>query len=223
MRTTWMIVGLCMLLAAGCRPAAIEVNAAFERSPGLAAEDRILVENNDAGRVTTVTRQGDGTFLVGMRVSQPFANVLTTNSRCYVIEDPQRPESRALEIRTARKGGTRLAQGETMEGIAPEQDLVTRFGEELAKGLESLERRLHDYRHDLEGLPENDAYRDFKKSLRNWMAEMAQAGNDARQQFEDTWLPRIQRQLDELKKQFEQKQGDKPKTPPENVDRPLRI
>ncbi|RJQ76824.1 MAG: hypothetical protein C4519_13985 [Desulfobacteraceae bacterium] len=194
-RLFWILV---IALLAGCRSESMGINVDFGRPSGLAEGDRVLFEKNEAGHVRAIQPESDGRSVIGLSVDRSFSHALTQDSSFYVIKDPVRTGSKAVDIRLNRTGGPSLSEGATVDGVSPEEEKGSAWGREVEKGFQFLERRLQKYGHDLRELPESAEYRRLKKTLREWAAEMERAGEKTRVKIEKHWLPRIRQELEAI-------------------------
>ena len=87
----------------------IVVNVNFDRLSGLEKDDRVLFENNTAGRVQSVHYNADGTYTVQVMIEEGFVSAATEYAQFQVIEDPDRHGRKGIEMRLSRKGGAPLA------------------------------------------------------------------------------------------------------------------
>lgn len=209
---------LCGVL--DCRPDAVEINVRFARISGLAKGDRVLFEKTAAGSVESIQYTPDGSFVVGVRVNGGFADALTEYSQFYLIQDPARPDRKAVEIRLTRQGGRLLSDGASVAGITESEEMVSQWQKTLEEGLHFFEKQIEKYGQDIEKIPESEEYQQLKRSLKDWAAEMEAAGQDARERLEKQWLPQIEKQLEEFRKWLRE-QGREKKIKPleEEVER----
>lgn len=200
---TWVGLFLTALVLTACKTDTIHLDVHFNRLSGLAEGDRVLYDGNPAGSVATVTYQKDGTYRVGIDVDDGYAEALTEHSRFYTAADPVRSGSMAVIIEVDERGGRRLKDGATVEGNAPPGGIFSQWLEEMQKGLNYLQKQFDQFGRDVQGIPESDAYQRLKRSLEAWAREMERASEETRAKIENEWLPRIQKELDELRKQLE--------------------
>lgn len=222
MTIKWFSWVILIGLLAACQPDVLGINVNFDRWSGLTEGDRVLFEKNEAGRVRTIEYKSDGKHSVGLDVRRDFSHALTDHSLFYVIDDPLRSGSKAVDIRISRKGGVPLKDGATVDGVPPAGEMASQWREGLESALQQMERRLQEYGRNLEELPESDAYRHLKQTLREWAAEMEQTGKDAREEFEHRWLPRVRRQLEDLKKWLRDHGGRQERAPSQSPGGSIR-
>ncbi len=197
-----LFIGAVVLLANACRSDTIQINARFDHLAGLASGDRVLFERNPAGKVESVHYTQDGVYDVRLKVDKGFANALTQYSEFHLIDDRQRAGHKAIEIRLARQGGTPLPDGASVTGIGPPPDLGAGFQKDLEAGFEFFKKQVQRFRRDLQGLPESKEYQRLKKSLADLADEIVRSERKARQKIKEKWLPKIEQELDELRRRL---------------------
>jgi hypothetical protein len=191
------------LMLVACGPDAIRIDVDFNRLSGLAEGDRVLFQDNPAGTVTSIAYRKDGTYQVGIEVDNGYEKALTEYSRFYTAADPTRSGSRVVIIELTRSGGRLLQDGASVKGMNSPDSAFSQWRREVEKGLGYLQELFDKFGRDVKGIPESDAYRQLKRSLEEWAREMERAGEQARDRIEREWLPRIRRELDELRKELE--------------------
>jgi len=198
----WVGMLAFTLFLAGCWQDTIHIGVNFNHLSGLAKDDRVLFEENPAGKVAAIEYLPEGTYRVALEVDEGYAHALTEHSRFYVAGDPGRQGHQAIVIDLVATGGRRLEDGATVNGETGPHDVFAHWKREMETGLQFLQEQIEKFSRDVQGIPESDAYKQLKRSLQDWAAEMERAGEGARDKIEREWLPRIQRELDALKEQF---------------------
>jgi predicted nuclease with TOPRIM domain len=67
-----------------------------------------------------------------------------------------------------------------------------------------LKEQMDKFGRDLQTFPESQEYKDLKKSLEELAAEIERKEKQTREQIKREWLPKIQRELDELRQRLKQ-------------------
>lgn len=198
----WGWIFLAVLVLVACEPDTIHIDIQFSRLSGLAEGDRVLFEGNPAGKVESITYQQDGTYRVGIEVDSGYEKALTEHSRFYSVADPVRTGSKAVIIELARSDGRLLQDGASVEGAELPDGIFSQWHKEMEKGLDYLRKQFDQFGRDVQGIPESEAYQQLKRSLEEWAREMERAEEETRNKIEREWLPRIRRELDELREQL---------------------
>jgi hypothetical protein len=196
--TVWMIIGVVLTMA-GCWFGSIEVHVYYTRAPGVTQGERVLFEQKQVGRIEDVRYEAAGRYRTTLAVKRTFGNALTEYSQFFIIDDPERSGSKAVEIRLTRSGGVPLADGASVNGASLFDEMAAQWTKELEKGLQFLEKQLREYGRAIEGIPDSEEYRQLMRSLQEWAEEMARSSEDARQKVEKKWLPLIEKQVEALR------------------------
>ena len=111
----WINLGFTILILvailAACRSDGITLNVTYDHLTGLAPQDRVLSGSDRAGTVKSVGFLKDGTHVVGLKIDKAFESAATDASVFFVVDDPERPGSKAIVIRTQQSGGAPLVDG----------------------------------------------------------------------------------------------------------------
>lgn len=195
--------GMTVLLLFACRPQDIAITVRFERLSGLAANDRVLFENNAAGEVQAIRYNGNGSYAVAVRIDGGFANAVTEYARFEMHDDAGRPNRKAIVIVLTRQGGTPLADGAVVDGYSPPELFGERFNQDLREGFDAFKKQLESLADDFKQIPESDAFQDLKRSMGELADELSQTEKSVRRKLKNEWLPRIEQELEALKKRLE--------------------
>lgn len=219
-----VIIGCLVIGVMACQSGGVHINATYGRLSGVALEDRVLFQNNVAGSVAAIQLTDEGTYILKLEIDKGFANALTEYSQFLIIADPQRDGRKAVDIRLSRQGGKILADGTTVQGVAPVDLLSERLQRDLATGFDFILSQIDKFSRDVQKIPDSDAYQSLKQSMEALAAEIQRAEKEAREQVKEEWLPQLERHLDDLRRQL-QKLGREDELQPleERVERIRRI
>ena len=208
----------------GCRSHEIRLYVTFDHLSGLVGEDRVIFEGNQIGSVQAVSYNSDGRYTVQVGIDKGFMHAVTQYSNFSIIEDPQRSDHKAVSVFLTKQGGTPLESGTTVAGVPAEGDLFARLQKDLESGFSFFKEQIEEFERDVQQYPESEEYNNLKKSLEDLTAEIQQKEKQARKRIKREWLPRIQRELDELREKLKQYGREKEVEPLEKeVDRIRRI
>ena len=200
----FMIFVLFAIFTIACRSNAILIHVTFEELSGLEKSDRVLFQENPAGHVDDIHFNQDGSYTVLLKIEKGFSNAATEYSQFYLIDDPAHKGRKGIKIQLDQEGGTPLASGSAVVGVSPEKDLATRLQEDLEAGIGYIIDRMDQFNREIEAFPDSREYQDIKKSLEDLAAEIGRKEAQAREKVKREWLPKIQRELDELRKRLKQ-------------------
>ncbi len=203
-RYLWVLFVCLMLPLGACRSSSIEINVRYDRISGLTADNRVMFEGSDAGAVESIQYTREGAYVVQLSVDKGFANALTEHARFFIIEDPNRAGDKAVEIRHLHSGGRLLTSGASVSGAYDIDDLSRQLQKDIESGVRFFKQALEDFGRDINEFAESEEYRNLKRSLEGLAEELAHKGKAARETVKRQWLPRIQRELEELRKRLKQ-------------------
>ena len=219
-----ILAGLIIILMISCKPQQIRIDIMFDQINGLAGQDRVLFQGNQAGRVTDVRYNTDGRYTVQVAIDKGFANAVTQYSLFEIVDDPDHDDHKAVAIRITRTGGAPLASGTTVQGESIGTDLGRRLQEDLRDGFSFFKEQIDKFTRDMEKYPESEEYQRLKKSLDDLAAEIGNKEKEVRERIKREWLPRIQRELDDLRERLKRSGREEELKPLDReVDRIRRI
>lgn len=202
---TIMIFTLAAVVLVACSTSSdFLVNISFKDLSGLEKDDRVLFENNAAGRVKSVRFNEDGSYTVQVEIDEGFIMAATEYTQFSVADDPERQGHKSVRIQLNRQGGTPLEDGSSVVGVSSDEDLAAKIQKELEAGLGFLMEKMEAFGRDMQSIPESREYKELKKSLEELAAEIERKEKHAREKVKRQWLPKIQRELDELRERLKQ-------------------
>ncbi len=204
---------ILLLIFGGCRSDDMRLQVSFDRIAGLKEGDRVLFQNQDAGTVRAIEYQKDGSYSVAIAVKEEFSPKLTEHSQFNLVEAPGQEKKWAIEIRQLREGGQPLADGASVTGVDPLDSALSRWRRSMEKGFQFLQEQMDRFGRDLQQFPDSEEYRNLKKMLDAWAADIDRAGQDTRKKLEEQWLPRIQKELERLRKKLREQGREKEMEP----------
>ena len=194
---------LVLFFLVGCRSQALEVDVHFEHLTGLAPGDRVVFESNEAGHVDAIQFNKDGSYQVRLNIDRGFTHAATEQTRFRVVDDAARAGHKAVEMVLHGREGQPLADGARVEGDEALPSLEDQLNRGLEEGFALLKEQIERFSEDLQDLPQSDTFKQMKKSLSDLADEIVRAEKQARQKIKEQWLPRIERELQELKRRLE--------------------
>lgn len=216
---------VCMALLSGaCRSTNIEINVLYDRIAGLVVDDRVMFDGRGAGVVESIEYARDGTYAVQLSVDKGFSSALTEHAQFFIVDDPERAGGKAVEIRLLRSGGRLLSSGASVQGAYSAFDVSRKLQKDIESGVLYFKGALEKFGRDIQTFAESKEYHDLKRSLEGLAEEMARKEKAARETVKRQWLPKIQRELDDLRKRLKQLGRENEMAPlEEQVERLRRI
>ena len=204
--TRWIIVLFtCLIVPMGaCRDSSIEINVRYDQVHGLTVDRRVVFQGRPTGVVESIEYTREGSYVVTLAIDKAFSDILTEHARFYIVDDPDTSDEKAVEIRNEASGGDRLASGSIVTGSHATVDLSEKLQKDIESGLQIFKEALDEIRRDIHEFPESKEYQDLKRSMEGLARELMQKERGVREKFKRKWLPRIQRELDDLRERLKQ-------------------
>ena len=197
------LVGLFLVLSvAACRTDFVDIAVSFDSPDGLQREDRVLFEDNPAGKIEKIEYRSDGTYLVHLKIDREFSKALTEYAQFQIISDPGQPGHKAVEIDLIRTGGKRLPDGAVVKGTARRPLLSPLLEKDLEAGLKFIREQIDRLAREIRQIPESEAYQQLKKTLSDLADEISRSEEKTRQKLKKEWLPQIEKDLEALKRRM---------------------
>lgn len=197
------------IIGLGCEAENLNLTIKFDHIDGLKANDGVIFEENQIGRVDNVTYTKEGDYLVDVMIYKTYMNAATEHARFFIVSDPQNSEQRVVEMIQILKGGKPLQNNSVLEGSSQSSAIIERLGKDLTKGMESFRKEFNEFSEELKKIPDSQAYKKLEDELDNLYDQMKQSGKDVKETIQKEILPRLEEELENLKKRFHEKgQGD---------------
>jgi paraquat-inducible protein B len=204
-----LILMIVSIIGLGCEAENLNLTIKFDQIDGLKANDGVIFEENQIGRVDNVTYTKEGDYLVDVMIYKTYMNAATEHARFFIVSDPQNSEQRVVEMIQILKGGKPLQNNSVLEGSSQSSAIIERLGKDLTKGMESFRKEFNEFSEELKKIPDSQAYKKLEDELDNLYDQMKQSGKDVKETIQKEILPRLEEELENLKKRFHEKgQGD---------------
>jgi paraquat-inducible protein B len=189
---------ICSLIWS-CGQGDLQLTIRFARVDGLTTGDRVILDESAAGQVTKVAYENSGDFSVKVAIAPEFSASATQNSRFTIVDDPGRPERKAVAIILLAPGGTPLADDAVVEGSTAASVLLEKWQKGLDQGVEALARQLQDLTSALQDVPLQEAVDEMKNTLADLHRTMVEAEEATREKIRRDILPQLQREIERLR------------------------
>jgi len=204
-----LILMIVSIIGLGCEAENLNLTIKFDHIDGLKANDGVIFEENQIGRVDNVTYTKEGNYLVDVMIYKTYMNAATEHARFFIVSDPKNSEQRVVEMIQILKGGKPLQNNSVLEGSIRSSAIIERLGKDLTKGMESFRKEFNEFSEELKKIPDSEAYKKLEDELNNLYDQMKQSGKEVNETIQKEILPRLEEELENLKKRFHEKgQGD---------------
>lgn len=196
----FLVLSVTTPAQSGTRPLQLIVD--FTTSKGLEVGHPVRSARERIGTVTFVGFGERDTVEVRLRIDPEHRETVRERST-FVIVAPEGGD-RFIEYYVLDPSSPPARDGARVEGAFSVAEVWLRRGrlssEELSR---ALERGMEDFRENLESLRRSREWKKLRKELARLAAQMQAAGEDLARLFEQQ-LPRLQRELEELRRKTEE-------------------
>lgn len=176
-----LLLVTCIALIS-CSLRDLSLIAQFNEIDSLKAGDRILFQNHSIGKVSKISRNDQGHYLLKLNIDAEHKNQLTVYSIFYIDKDPERPTREAVFTEQTKPDGTPLTDNSVIVGLEnppvlrhmledfnrKTEELASKLAEKLAQARRSYEGQSKELNRQVENaLAEIDRQlREFEKTVR---------------------------------------------------------
>ena len=174
----------------------------YDRDEGLKQDDPVLWNQQEIGKVHSVTQNPQGRIAVGLRIGRDFREKVTHESRFLIQADPQHHGQSFVEMVNFAEKGKPLPHGAEVEGSTYLSLQLEKTGRGLTVWSELLEQELERWEKELRQLPLEEWYQELESQMDYWLKELEQAGMETHKYFQEEVLPRLKEAVRELRKRL---------------------
>ena len=206
----WGAIGVVMglLMVLGC--VGSQYHLLFTQVDGLKEGAPLIFEKNRIGTVQKVSYTKEGRYRVSVSVETDFAAAMTEFSRFEILPSSENTALKTLVMTHEKRGGTLLEKGSTTEAMSP--NLLMPFSS-VPPMLKQLERGWDQLISDLKKIPQGESFQAFEKKIDDLGQQMRESGSAFQDNVRNNIIPKLQKELETLRKKFEQS-GEPDKTKP---------
>jgi len=204
---------LLLLTLAGCGQD-LHFKISYADVGGLEKGDPVVLDNRPIGKVTGVEPGQPGEHLVEVGIPRESAAAATSEASFVIAPDPDRPGRRRIELVLAGPGGKPLADGAIVKGAYPNPlsflplgGLLRGFGD----ALRDLRGQVEQFRQEFKKLPDSPDAKHLQEEWNKLADEMGKAQNEAGDTLNKDLLPKLEKDMEALRKRMEDMQKPAPK------------
>lgn len=204
------------LFCYGCADGALHLKMQLEKTYGLTAGDPVVFENDTVGAVASVEAGDPSGFIANLEIAKEKRGLATTDARFRIADRLSVAQRKQVEIVHAGAAGTPLEDGATVQG-APASAPLLPFNElfgGMAEGLRNLREQTERFRRDFENVPDSDEARQLREEWRRLLEEIRKAQSQAEESLREEILPKLEEEMENLRKKFEEMIPRDPKRGP---------
>ncbi len=182
--------------------------------------DPVVLDNQPIGKVTGVEDAKAGEHLVEVAIPRESAGSATNEASFILATDPEKPGHGRIEVVLLSPGGKPIPEGAVMEGSYPGPLSLFPLGDILrgfSGALRDLSSQVERFRQEFQKLPNSPEANRLEEEWRRLTDEIAKAQSQAGDALNKEILPKLEKEMEELKKRLNemQKAGPKPGKPQE--------
>ncbi len=192
----------------------------YDEIYNLAEGDPLVLDGKPIGQVTRVEQAGSG-HRVEVAIPRESAKAATSEASFILSPDPDKPGHRRIEVVLTAPGGKPIADGAVVKGSYPNPLGLFPFGELLrgfSDALRDLRGQVEQFRQEFEKLPNSPEAKQLEEEWRRLADEIAKAQSGAGDALKNEILPKLEKEMDELRKRMEEMKKGVP-----NKGKPVEI
>lgn len=196
------------VLFAGCTGYGFTIS--FGQVNGLKEMDPVIFEGTQVGQVKKITYTKDAIFLVSVEIADKFSDCATQDSRFFISHAPDKTAGKAVIIKQARTGGTKIPADAVVDGstISPAAAAAASM-EEI---WQALGKKMTDLMGQIEAIPETDEYQALKEAMAELEQKLKASGQKMGDTLKNDVLPLLEEKIkalsDSLRQQGQENKAD---------------
>ncbi len=194
-----LIISSVML---GCYNKDLNFKIRFAQTEGLRADDRIIFEKNQIGKVDAISCSEGGDYIADVKIHKGFIKAVTEHSRFFIINDPSEKGRKAIEMIKVAEGGAPLVKGAMIEGSTRFAFLMGQMEEDLGKAMSELSRKINKLSDEIIQIHESEEIKKLERYLNQLKEKMKKSGKELREKIQKELLPWIQKEIENLKERL---------------------
>ncbi len=186
----------------GCYTKDLNLKIRFAQTEGLRADDRIIFEKNQIGKVDAISYSEGGDYIADVKIDKGFTKAVTEHSRFFIINDPSEKGRKAIEMIKVAEGGVPLEKGAIIEGSTRFSLLLSLMEKDFGKAMSELSSKINKLSDEIKQIPESREIRKFENYLNELKEKMKNAERAFREKIQNELLPRLQKEIEKLKERL---------------------
>ena len=186
----------------GCYTKDLNLKIRFAQTEGLRADDRIIFEKNQIGKVDAISYSEGGDYIADVKIDNGFTKAVTEHSRFFIINDPSEKGRKAIEMIKVAEGGVPLEKGAIIEGATRFSLLLSLMEKDFGKAMSELSSKINKLSDEIKQIPESREIRKFENYLNELKEKMKKAERAFREKIQNELLPRLQKEIEKLKERL---------------------
>jgi glucose-6-phosphate isomerase len=142
--------------------------------------------------------------LLHVAIEDQFSSLTKDSSTFYIDSNPETEERKAIRIIQIKDGGNIITKNTIVEGQSKYVALYGQIANKFRKNVHVLESEINEFIKGLQNLSEDEQIEQIELQLDKILAEIEDLSAQMKQKLETEILPRIKKQLEELRRWLEE-------------------
>jgi paraquat-inducible protein B len=209
----WVIAAVLVMII-GCQEKEYTISVRYKRIGSLQKGSPVVMkENQRVGQVAGIEISGTDQYTATLSIDPEKKDQITEFTIFKIVQDPGKENRSAIEIITAREGGSMLPSGSVVDGLDPEipslletlKKEVTQKISHLQKHFSDLSKDWNDFLQELRQIPEKQAVKELEKELEKLGREMKESSQEWKEKIQKELLPELRKEMNRLKEKLQEK------------------
>jgi paraquat-inducible protein B len=188
----------------GCNETTLNFKIRFNDIEGLRKNDQVFFDKTPIGVVTDIEYTDTGNYLVSVAVEDQSSSLPKDSSTFYIDSNPETGERKAVRIIQIKDGGYIVEKNTIVEGQSKYIAIYGQIANKFRKDIHELESEINEFFKGLQNLSEDEQIEQIELQLDKILAEIEDLSAQMKQKLETEILPRIKKQLEELRRWLEE-------------------
>jgi len=188
----------------GCNEITLNFKIRFNDIEGLRKNDQVFFDKTPIGVVTDIEYTDTGNYLVSVAVEDRSSSLPKDSSTFYIDSNPETGERKAVRIIQIKDGGYIVEKNTIVEGQSKYIAIYGQIANKFRKDIHELESEINEFFKGLQNLSEDEQIEQIELQLDKILAEIEDLSAQMKQKLETEILPRIKKQLEELRRWLEE-------------------
>ena len=197
-----LLLLMILFVIMGCYSRDLNLKIRFSQTEGLRADDRIIFEKNQIGKVDAVSYSEKGDYIVDVKIDKGFTKAVTEYSRFFIMNDPLEKGRKAIEMIKVAEGGAPIKKGTIITGTTRFALLLGKMEDDFDNALSELAGKFNELGDGVKQIPEAVEIKKFEHYLNKLKEQMKNAGSAFQEKIQNELLPWLQEEIEKLKERL---------------------
>ncbi len=197
-----LVFSVLALTFFGCMEKDLTIKIKYDKVHGLQEGAGVFFEENHVGKVTGVSYNNDGSYVVDVAIKRDFVSAATDKSAFVIITDPREESKKAIEMIRAKEEGRPLQSGATVTGTNRPTLFLGKVKKKWDSMVDGLKDQFEGFTDKLREIPEREEIKKLEKEIQDLADKLKKAEKAVRDKIREEILPRLKEELNNLKERL---------------------